>query len=77
MSIGLYWFQISGQYVPGQIVAQADATFLLQSPSVPFGTGCTGTYYDCVAGFNANQVNSSNQLKDNLEIPASVPSKKN
>jgi len=77
MSTGLYWFQISGQYVPGQIVGQADAAFLLQSPYAPIGTACTGTNYDCVAGFYASQVNSSNQLKDNMEIPVSVPSKKN
>ena len=74
---GPYWFQISNQYIPGQAVDQADATFILQSPTAPFGTGCSGTTYDCVAGFNASQVNSSYQLIDNLEVPTSVPHKKN
>lgn len=72
----LYWFQISNQYMPGYPVDQADATFLLQSTVAPIGTACTGTTYDCVAGFNAEQVNSSNQLKDDSEIPAIVSSKK-
>ncbi|HUZ58726.1 MAG TPA: hypothetical protein VMU83_08090 [Hanamia sp.] len=72
-----YWFQISNQYTPGQAVDQADATFLQQSPSAPLGTGCNGSTYDCVAGFDASQVNSSNQLIDNSEVPASVPHKKN
>ena len=75
--IGLYWFQISNQYTPGYAVDQADATFLQQSPSAPLGTGCNGSTYDCVAGFDASQVNSSNQLIDNSEVPASVPYKKN
>jgi len=76
-SIGLYWFQIKNQYTPGQAVGQRDATFLIQSPNAPIGSGCTGTTYYCVAGFNANQVNSSNQLINDSQVPASVSSKKN
>lgn len=72
-----YWFQISNQYSPGQAIGQADATFIQQSPTAPLGTGCSGSTYDCVAGFNASQVNSSNQLKDNSQVPASVPRLKN
>jgi len=72
-----YWFQISNQYTPGNAVKQADATFIQQSPTAPLGTGCTGSTYDCVAGFNATQVNGSNQLKDNSQVPVSVPRKKN
>lgn len=74
---GLYWFQISNQYAPGETVDQADAVFLQQSQTAPSGTGCTGSTYDCVAGFDASQVNSSNQLIDNSEVPASVAHKKN
>ena len=74
---GPYWFQISNQYTPGQEVNQADATFILQSPTAPSGIGCSGSTYDCVAGFDASQVNSSNQLIDNSEVPTSVPHKKN
>lgn len=73
---GLYWFQISNQYIPGQEVNQADATFIQQSPTAPLGTACNGSTYDCVAGFDASQVNSSNQLIDNSEVPTSVPHKK-
>jgi hypothetical protein len=73
----LYWFQISNQYTPGQAVAQADATFMLQSTTAPLGTGCTGSTYDCVAGFDATQINSSNQLKDDSEVPIDVAYEKN
>ena len=73
----LYWFQISNQYIPGSPVIQADATFMLESTVAPIGTACTGSTYDCVAGFNADQVNSSHQLRDNSEVPANVASMKN
>lgn len=72
-----YWFQISKQYQPGQPVAQMDAVFLQQSATAPLGTGCTGSTYDCVAGFNTAQVNGSHQLIDDSQVPASVPRKKN
>lgn len=72
-----YWFQISNQYMPGQQVLQADATFIQQSAIAPLGIGCTASTYDCVAGFDASQVNSSNQLIDDLEVPTSVAHKKN
>lgn len=72
-----YWFQISNQYTPGNAVAQADAAFIQQSATAPLGTGCSGSSYDCVAGFDATQVNSSDQLIDDLEVPASVPHMKN
>ena len=73
----MYWFQISNQYTPGYPVDQADATFMLESTVAPIGSACTGSTYDCVAGFNADQVNNSDQLKDDLEIPANVASLKN
>lgn len=72
-----YWFQISNQYTPGHAVSQADAAFIQQSATAPLGTGCTASTYDCVAGFDATQVNSSNQLKDNSQVPSSVPRMKN
>jgi len=72
-----YWFQISNQYTPGHAVKQANAAFIQQSPTAPLGNGCTATTYDCVAGFDATQVNSSNQLIDDLEVPTSVPRLKN
>ncbi len=68
-----YWFQISNQYTPGDAVKQIDATFIQQSATAPLGTGCTGTTYDCVAGFDASQVNSSDQLINDSQVPSSVP----
>lgn len=75
-STDLYWFQISNQYIPGQAIYQSDAKFLLQSVNAPIGTACSGVNYDCVAGFDASQVNSSNQLINDLQIPKSVSSEK-
>lgn len=72
-STDLYWFQISNKYTQTQMVKQADATFLQQSATAPLGSGCFSGIYDCVAGFTATQVNSSNQLIDNSQVPASVP----
>ena len=65
-----YWFQISNQYTPAQMVNQADATFLQQSATPPLGTGCSSGKYDCVAGFTATQVNSSNPVSyTHLTLP--------
>lgn len=72
----LYWFQISNQYIPGQAIAQADAKFLAKSAIAPIGTACSGVNYDCVAGFDGSQVNSSNQLINDGQIPKSVSSEK-
>jgi hypothetical protein len=69
----LYWFQISNKYTSTQAVAQTDAAFIQQSATPPLGVSCSGGMYDCVAGFTSNQVNSSNQLVDNSQVPASVP----
>lgn len=71
-STDLYWFQIKNQYTSGDPVAQSDAAFLQQSTIAPLGTGCSSGKYDCVAGFTAAQVNSSNQLIDNSQAPATV-----
>lgn len=74
----LYWFQIKNQHTPGNVVPIADATFLQQSSIAPAGSGCSGTQtYDCVAGFDVSQVNTStNQLINNFQVPQSVSSRK-
>jgi hypothetical protein len=72
-STDLYWFQISNKYTSTQPVGQADAAFIQQSATPPLGANCSSGMYDCVAGFTATQVNSSNQLNDNSQVPASVP----
>ena len=69
----LYWFQISNKYTSNDQVAQTDAAFIQQSATPPLGVNCSSGVYDCVAGFTATQVNSSNQLIDNSQVPASVP----
>lgn len=72
-----YWFQISNQYTSLQAVKQVDATFIQQSATAPLGTGCSGSSYDCVAGFDATQVNGSDKLIDDYQVPTSVPRMKN
>lgn len=72
-STDLYWFQISNQYTSTDKVNQSDAAFIQQSATPPLGVNCSGGMYDCVAGFTAAQVNSSNQLINNSQVPASVP----
>jgi hypothetical protein len=72
-STDLYWFQISNKYTSTQQVKQADAAFIQQSATPPLGVNCSSGMYDCVAGFTSTQVNTSNQLINNSQVPASVP----
>lgn len=72
-----YWFKISGQHLPGASVPQADAMFLRQSASAPTDpVNCPGGSYDCIAGFNQSQVNTSTNTLNGTQVPASVTSNK-
>ncbi|MBS1666781.1 MAG: hypothetical protein JST58_05330 [Bacteroidetes bacterium] len=66
----LKWFSISGSIVPGTNVPAANATYLGDGTTPPIDAPeCLGTNYQCVSGFDPKQVNGSNQLKDNLQVP--------
>lgn len=69
------WFQIAGSYNITDQVSPSDASYLGEGTTPPAGTGCTGSAHQCVSGFDANQVTSSNQL-DGLQAPQVTPSKK-
>jgi hypothetical protein len=73
--IGTYWFLIDGSVAAGSHKVPANsATFLQQSISAPTESVCTTGTQQCVSGFTAAQVNTStNQLKDDNEIPAMQP----
>jgi hypothetical protein len=71
-----YWFKISGQHLPGASVPSSDAMFIQQSASSPTSLDCTGGNYDCIAGFNQSQVNTSNNTLNGSQVPGSVTGKK-
>ncbi|SDE98023.1 hypothetical protein SAMN05216464_111163 [Mucilaginibacter pineti] len=56
------WFQISGNRTPAQSVASANAAYISTGTTAPTGTGCSGSTYQCVSGFDSTQVNASNHL---------------
>lgn len=62
------WFEISGQIGLTSAVPQANATYLGEGTTAPEGDCPSGTTYQCVSGFNANQVNSSDQLINNSQM---------
>jgi hypothetical protein len=74
--ISYKWFQISGNLTPSQNVPSANATYLGEGETPPAGSGCSGTSYQCVSGFNSSQVNSSNQLIG-AQMPQAVARTKN
>lgn len=62
------WFEISGQIGLTSAVPQANATYLGEGTTAPDGDCPSGTTYQCVSGFNASQVNGSNQLINNSQM---------
>lgn len=71
------WFLITDGVAVGAQVPQADATYIQDSTTPPTESGCSGTTNQCVSGFLASQVNGSNQLKDNHQMPAQQSQEQN
>ena len=67
----LKWFVISGSILPGSNVPAANATYVGDGATPPASSikDCKGGSYQCVSGFDPSQVNGSNQLIDNLQVP--------
>ena len=63
-----YWFSITDGIANGHKVPAADATFIQVSTTAP-NEGCPGGSNQCVSGFTSSQVNASDMLKDNNEVP--------
>ncbi|MBL4677278.1 MAG: hypothetical protein JKY70_13895 [Mucilaginibacter sp.] len=74
--ISYKWFQITANRTPSQSVPQSGATYLGEGETPPTGSGCSGTNLQCVSGFNASQVNSSNQL-NGTQTPQIVAATRN
>ncbi|MCF3109564.1 hypothetical protein LL912_12355 [Niabella sp. CC-SYL272] len=71
------WFMISAGYDLSDPVLRTDAVYISTGPTPPAGTGCGTTgIHQCVSGFNVSQVNASNQLKDDNQVPAQTPRKR-
>lgn len=69
-----YWFKISGQHRPVDAVPQTDAVFIQQSATAPTDLSCTtSSTYDCIAGFDQSQVNTSNNTLNGSQLPNNVP----
>jgi hypothetical protein len=67
------WFTISSSILPGSAVPKADATYMNTGTSPNSDGGCSSSdTYQCVSGFNSNQVDGE-QLKDNSEVPPETP----
>lgn len=71
------WFLIADGIAVNSAVPQSDATYIDTSTTPPTESGCSGTTNQCVSGFLSSQVNSSNQLKDNNQMPQQQPSTQN
>lgn len=70
------WFRITTNRTPSQDVPQSAATYLGEGTTPPSTAGCSGSAYQCVSGFNASQVNSSNQLNGS-QMPQVIAATKN
>jgi hypothetical protein len=66
------WFEISGNVGLSAAVPQANATYLGEGTVAP-QEDCSNTNgHQCVSGFNANQVNGSNQLINNSQMAQDI-----
>ncbi|MDT3402302.1 hypothetical protein [Mucilaginibacter terrae] len=72
------WFRITANRTTSQSVPSSGATYLGESetPPQPDGFTCSGSTNQCISGFNASQVNSSNQL-DGTQMPQTIAATRN
>jgi hypothetical protein len=76
-SISYKWFQITANRTTDQSVPASGATYLGESETPPTGDGCNNlANKQCVSGFNANQVTSTNQL-NGTQMPQVTPATRN
>jgi hypothetical protein len=71
------WFKIAPGIAQNAQVPAADAMYLGTGTSAPSDPDCDGSTNQCVSGFTTTQVNSSNQLKDDHQVPAQQPELRN
>lgn len=72
-----YWFLITDGNALGNAVPQSQASFIQESTAAPTESGCSSGSNQCVSGFTSGQVNGSDQLINNSQVPAEQPSSQN
>jgi hypothetical protein len=71
------WFSISASNLnPSDAVPRSVATYLGEGTTAPTEPDCDATTHQCVSGFSSNQVNSSNQLINDSQVPQVTPERK-
>ncbi|WP_158829030.1 hypothetical protein [Mucilaginibacter lacusdianchii] len=67
------WFSISGTRTLSQADSPSNATYLGEGETPPAGSenDCSGSGHQCVSGFSANQVTSTNQLNGS-QVPMAI-----
>ncbi len=70
------WFSISGSLDPSDAVPRSSSTYLGEGTTAPNPGNCNSTAHQCVSGFNSSQVNSSNQLINDMQVPQVTPLRK-
>lgn len=81
LSTDYYYFYIYGPYLPTQAPLSSDADFLMYTEIPPVGMGCNGSFYQCVSGFTASQVEYDSvahnfYLIDDWQVPMVTPYRK-
>jgi len=72
-----YWFLITDGNALGNAVPQSQASFIQESTAAPTESACGSGSNQCVSGFTSGQVNGSDQLINNNQVPAEQPSSQN
>jgi hypothetical protein len=70
------WFRITANRTTSQAVPSAGATFINEGEAPSDISNCPTSTLQCVSGFNASQVNSSNQL-NGTQMPQVVAATRN
>ena len=71
------WFSISATNLnPGDPVQRTVATYLGEGTTAPNPGNCQASTHQCVSGFSSSQVNSSNQLINDMQVPQATPFRK-
>lgn len=73
------WFSISATNLnTGDAVPRSQATYLGEGTTAPTQSGCTAALtHQCISGFSSSQVNTSNQLINDMQVPQATPYRKN
>jgi hypothetical protein len=75
--ISYKWFSISATNLnPSDAVPRTVSTYLGEGTTAPNPGNCSASTHQCVSGFSSSQVNSSNQLINDMQVPQVTPLRK-